>query len=149
METIKVMRAKHLIPFGAYLERNGQPSAPTLREAGLPSDCLFQPEMAIPANNAWKFRELVSRISGEENIGAKANESAAIADLGDLGSRILDAPTVFRALHIFKTKIATQANMLAIEMKPVPVAQCARSRRNRGIEFAHPPTKPGGRRHDL
>ena len=118
MEPIRLTLSSHLIPFAKYLGDNGEPIPRLLGAAGLPADCLDDPGTLIPSLGAVRFRDLAARVSGEPNVAAKATDRLGVSYLGGLGSRVLRAPSLFRALQTFRTLSGTQTNLLRVELSP-------------------------------
>lgn len=119
MSTIPLTKSKHLLPFVALLREAGEPVDRLLARARLLSDCVDDPESLIPSDAAFHFRQLASRTAGLPNIALDATKDLEIADLGEFGRTLLQAPTLAKLLSEFCRLAATQTTMAIFELRPL------------------------------
>ena len=65
------------------MRKNGEPVERLSRKARLPSECHDEPEMLIPTNRVFNFRELPARVTGLPGIAQAVTSDLGIAHLGD------------------------------------------------------------------
>ena len=68
MGSIQLTASRHILPFAAFLDQNGQPVGPLLHQAGLPDSCLDDPKTLVPTQALWQFRELTAIRTGLPNL---------------------------------------------------------------------------------
>lgn len=117
MATFSLSRSKHLIPFAALVSEAGQRVDRVLRKAGLPSDCLDDPETLIPSQAVFRFREFSARTLGLPNIALDATRDLHFSELGEFGRALLGAPTLHRLLTTFRDHINTETTITEIELE--------------------------------
>lgn len=120
MPTVPMTRSMHSFPFTAFVRKQGEPVERMLRLAGLPGNCLDDPQMLVPVGGTLRFRELCARTCGLPNIALVATEHLKVADLGKSGEALLRAPTLYRALCEVRELVGTQSSDLVIDLHPLP-----------------------------
>ena len=117
MTTIPLTRSKHLIPFADFMGRQGEPVEPLVQKCRLPGSCLDNPEMIIPSDRAFQFRELTARVTGLPNVALESTRDLEIANLGNFGQMLLRAPTLAKLLTEFCRLASSQTSMTSFAVK--------------------------------
>jgi AraC-like DNA-binding protein len=123
------MRSKHVLPFAAVLKEHGEPVVPLIRRAGLPSACLEDPNLTVPAAPVGHFRELAARKTGCADLALLALGPLDIENLGDFGRAIMNAPTLYKTLTKVQQLAPTETSNLRIELRPDPHGAAISSQR--------------------
>ncbi len=117
MTTIPLTHSKHLIPFVNFMRQNGEPVERLVQKSRLPGSCLDDPEMLIPSDGVFHFRELAARVTGLPNIALESTKDIDIANLGDFGQMLLRAPTLAKLLTEFCRLAPSQTSMTSFAVK--------------------------------
>jgi AraC-like DNA-binding protein len=117
MTTIPLTHGKHLIPFATFMRKNGEPVERLMQKSRLPSSCLDNPEMLIPSDAAFHFRELAARVTGLPNVALESTKGLEVANLGDFGQILLHAPTLGKMLTEFCRLAPSQTSMTSFAVK--------------------------------
>ena len=100
MSPIPLVRARYASGFVTALLAHGAPAARYLERAGLPEELLENADGLISAFSLWAFAGDAARDTGIRDLGVAAG-SVPVADHGDFGSKVIYAPTLYRAVEIF------------------------------------------------
>ena len=100
MEAIPLVRARYAAAFAAALDALGTPVEPLLLRARIPVGLLEHPNGLIGANNLWSFAGDAARETGIRDLGLRAGVMP-VQEYGDFGARVIDAPTLHRAICTF------------------------------------------------
>ena len=88
-----------------------------LSEVGLPSRCLGDPDLLIPAQPVGRLLELAARRGHEPAFGLRMAQSRRLSNLGPLGLMLRDEPTLRHALEaiVANTHLHNEALSLQVE----------------------------------
>ncbi len=100
MSPIPLVRARYASGFVTALLAHGAPAARYLERAGLPEELLENSNGVISAFSLWAFAGDAARDTGIRDLGVAAG-SVPVADHGDFGSKVIYAPTLYRAIETF------------------------------------------------
>ena len=106
------------MPFVALLKAYGINHIPLLKRAGLPLNCLDDPETFIPVVCSGEFRKLAAQKIGDPNISLKASRNIKIENLGKFGQVLMQAPTLHASLRNMRDFVATESSNLIMELHP-------------------------------
>ena len=97
---IPLVRAKYVYAYAAVLDRLGAPKRRLLEGVGLSERVFEDPEVIIPAHQAWGFIGRAAEQEGIDDLGFVAGE-LSIADYGAFSSQLLQVPNLNQALEAF------------------------------------------------
>ena len=100
MSPIPLVRARYASGFVTALQERGAPAARYLERAGLPEELLENADGLISAFSLWAFAGEAARDTGIRDLGMAAG-SVPVADHGEFGSKVIYAPTLYRAIETF------------------------------------------------
>jgi AraC-like DNA-binding protein len=95
-----LVRARYASGFVKALLAHGAPAARYLERAGLPEELLENADGLISAFSLWAFAGEAARDTGIRDLGMAAG-SVPVADHGEFGSKVIYAPTLYRAIETF------------------------------------------------
>lgn len=98
---ISVVRSASLTNYAEIARQVGLDPAQMLREFGLPSRCLQEPELKVSADAVRQLLEASAERSGIEGFGLLMAEARRLSDLGPLGLLIREQPTLRLAVEAF------------------------------------------------
>ena len=117
MQTVPLMRGKHVLPFAAVMKAHGEPVERLLRKAGLAETSMNDPSGLVPVYAAGAFRELAAQRSGWPNIALEATRGIQVENLGDFGQALMQEPTLQRALARMCELVASETSAIRIELQ--------------------------------
>ena len=118
MGSIQLTASRHILPFAAFLDQNGQAVGPLLHQAGLPGSCLDDPKTLVPTQALWKFRELTAIHTDLPNVTLNVMEPLDLAQLGDLGRILHRAPTLGGMIQDFRRMACAESASTVINLRP-------------------------------
>lgn len=121
------IRSAALASLPEVARRHGLDALELLREAGIPSDCLEDPERMLPVERAYRMLERAARLAGAGSLGLEMAEANRISTLGLLGLILREEPTLRDALGTLLRyrRIHNESLLLALEQDhagPQPLA---------------------------
>jgi AraC-like DNA-binding protein len=94
-----LIRGASLTHYAEVARRAGLDSSRMLREFGVPSRCLKEPELKVPIDAVRRLLEASAERSGVEGFGLLMAEARRLSNLGPLGLLIREQPTMRSALE--------------------------------------------------
>jgi len=97
--------------------RHGLDPLRMIANAGIPADCLRDPEMLIPVEHAYKLLEDTAEACGARTIGLEMGEANQLSTLGLLGLILREEPSLRSALQTLMhyRKVHNEALTLRLE----------------------------------
>lgn len=86
-------------------------------EAGLPGDCLEEPDLKVPATSVNRLLELAARRGREPALGLRMAETRRLSNLGPLGLLVRDEPTLRHALEALVPRIHLHNEALTLRIE--------------------------------
>jgi AraC-like DNA-binding protein len=87
------------------VEELGLDARALVREAGLPPECLSEPDIKISSDAAFALLESTARRFGIADLGLRMAEKRRFSTLGAIGLVMREQPNVARALHMLTDHI--------------------------------------------
>jgi AraC-like DNA-binding protein len=112
-----LIRSASLTNYAEVARRVGLDPDRMLREFGLPSRCLREPDLRIPIESVRQLLEVSAQRSGVEGFGLLMAEARRLSNLGPLGLLVREQPTLRLAIDAFVRygKNLNEALFLTIE----------------------------------
>lgn len=111
-----LVRSAALTHFADLSGACGLDARALVAEAGLPSRCLTDPDLKVPAARVGQLLETAARRSGESAFGLRMAEWRRLSNLGPLALLVRDEPTLRRALETLMQHIHEHNEAVAIEV---------------------------------
>lgn len=111
------IRAAALANFPDVVRRHGLDAQVLLAEAGIPVECLDDPERMVPVERAYRLLDRAAQLAGAPSLGLEMAESNRISTLGLLGLILREEPTLHDALTTLLRyrRIHNESLLLALE----------------------------------
>ncbi|SEB19191.1 AraC family transcriptional regulator [Variovorax sp. YR216] len=100
-----LVRAATLTNFETVASACGLDARSLLAEVGLPSRCLSDPDLMVPAAAVGALLELAAERACEPAFGLRMAAARRLSNLGPLGLLLRDQPTLRQALEALATRI--------------------------------------------
>lgn len=110
------LRSASLKYFDEVARQCGLDGRALVVEVGLPSRCLTEPDLMIPAHLVARVLELAAERANEPALGLRMAASRRLSNLGPLGLLMRDQPTLRHALEKLATHIHVHNEAFALEM---------------------------------
>jgi len=94
LRSLPLIRAAALRPFVRFLDGQGAPTGRLLGQSGLSYYPFDHPEQAVPFLAVARFATLAASQSGIVDLGCRAADELALAELGIFGNSVLQVPDV-------------------------------------------------------
>ncbi len=114
---IPLVRSASLTHFAEIAEECGLEPRALLVEAGLPSGCLLEPDLKVPAAAVGRLLELAAARGREPAFGLRMAEKRRLSNLGALGLLVRDEPTLRSALESLVRHIHLQNEALVMRLE--------------------------------
>jgi hypothetical protein len=101
MNQIPLIRASQLKPFNDYLNRIGAPVERLMKQAGLPTAVVDEPDALISYHSLGHFMEAAALSEGIDDFGLRVAQASSVYDIGAFGAFVVNAPTLYVALERF------------------------------------------------
>jgi len=88
-------------------------------EVGLPSRCLDEPDLKVPARAVGRLLELAAERGREPAMGVRMAQSRRLSNLGPLGLLVRDAPTLRAVLDALVQHIHVHNEALAVHLEEI------------------------------
>ena len=113
------VRSASLTYFADVAARCGLDARALVAEVGLPSRCLHEPDLKVPARTVGRLLELAATRGHAPAFGLRMAESRRLSNLGPLGLLIREEPTLRRALEALVSLIHVHNEALALRIEQV------------------------------
>jgi AraC-like DNA-binding protein len=117
MTAIPLCRASQVQPFSAWLSENGIPTAPLLRDAGLPLQAEAAPDRLIAELPIWKLVEVAGRTQGIEDFGLRVGLGTDVVEIGAFGRAVSTAATLRDSLDVFLREVNSHSSTSAFGLR--------------------------------
>ena len=114
-----LVRSASLTGFAALAAECGVDARTLAAEAGLPRNCLDEPDLMIPVLAVGRLLELAAARGREPAFGLRMAEARRLSNLGPLGLLVRDAPTLRHALETLVTHIRAHNEALSVRIEQV------------------------------
>ena len=113
------VRSASLTYFADVAAQCGLDAQALVREVGLPSRCLNEPDLKVPARTVAHLLELVATRAGEPAFGLRMAQARRLSNLGPLGLLVREEPTLRRALEALVSLIHVHNEALTVRIEQV------------------------------
>lgn len=120
------LRSASLTYFDEVARQCGLDGRALVVEVGLPSRCLTEPDLMIPAHVVARVLELAAERANEPALGLRMAASRRLSNLGPLGLLMRDQPTLRHALEKLAAHIHVHNEAFALEMVEAGDLTCIR-----------------------
>jgi AraC-like DNA-binding protein len=114
-----LVRSASLNQFAELAAACGLDARALVRELRLPSRCLDEPDLKIPAAAVARLLELAAERGGEPAFGLRLAQSRRLSNLGPLALLVRDEPTLRAVLESLVRHIHLHNEALALRVEPV------------------------------
>ena len=114
-----LVRSASLTHFADVAAACGLDARALVREVGLPSRCLDDAELKIPAAAVGRLLELAARRGHESGFGLRMAQSRRLSNLGPLALLVRDEPTLRQVLEALVRYIHLHNEALALRLEQV------------------------------
>ncbi len=114
-----LVRSASLTGFAALAAECGVDARTLAAEAGLPRNCLDEPDLMIPVLAVGRLLEFAAARGREPAFGLRMAEARRLSNLGPLGLLVRDAPTLRHALETLVTHIHAHNEALSVRIEQV------------------------------
>jgi AraC-like DNA-binding protein len=132
-----LVRSASLTQLEQLCARHGVDARALVSEVGLPTRCLDDPDLMIPAHAAGRVLELAAERCHEPALGVKMAESRRLSNLGPLGLLVRDEPTLRRALEAIMTQMHLHNEALWVRIEQVGTLVAIRAHLDAGDRVAY------------
>ena len=139
MDALHSIRVWNLLPFTRFLEDIGAPVDRWLEASRISPDFLLNPNHWIPLRFALDFAERAARAEGAETLGLDVGRRTAAENLGPMGLRLGQCPTLYDRAQT-ASRLLTQFNNAArmwLTVEGEQVWLCERFNVDAGREMRH------------
>jgi len=116
---IALVRSASLTHFALLAAEYGLDARALVARVGLPSRCLDDPDLKIPARSAARLLEVAAERAREPAFGLRMAESRRLSNLGPLSLLVRDEPTLRSALEALMRFIHLHNEALAVSVEQV------------------------------
>ena len=143
-----LLRAAALTNFEAVAGACGQDARALVAEVGLPSRCLTEPDLMVPAGLVNELLERAATRAGEPAFGLRMAATRRLSNLGPLGLLLRDQPTLRLALEALARHIHVHNesfSVTVVETGPlVGIREEILMERGRPVRHTHQEHSTGG-----
>ena len=111
-----LVRSAALTRFAELAAACGVDGRALVASVGLPSRCLADPDLKVPAKLVGRLLERAAELSREPAFGLRLAESRRLSNLGALALLVRDAPTLRHALETLVRHIHVHNEAMVLEM---------------------------------
>lgn len=119
LTTTALVRSASLTGFATLAAECGIDARALAAQAGLPRNCLDEPDLMIPVLAVGRLLELAAARGREPAFGLRLAEARRLSNLGPLGLLVRDAPTLRHALETLITHIHAHNEALSVRIEQV------------------------------
>jgi len=112
-----LVRSAALTHFAEIAATCGLDARALLAEAGLPSRCLTEPDLKVPARGVGRLLEIAAGRGHEPAFGLRMAESRRLSNLGPLALLVRDEPTLRSALEALMHHIHVHNEGVAVRVE--------------------------------
>ena len=112
-----LVRSAALTHFAEIATACGLDARALLAEAGLPSRCLTEPDLKVPARGVGRLLEIAAGRGHEPAFGLRMAESRRLSNLGPLALLVRDEPTLRSALEALMHHIHVHNEGVAVRVE--------------------------------
>lgn len=113
-----LVRSASLTHFDQVAAAYGLDARALVAAAGLPSRCLDDPDLKIPARGVARLLEMAAERARDPAFALRMVESRRLSNLGPLGMLVRDEPTLRDALEALMRYIHVHNEALAVRVEP-------------------------------
>ena len=110
------LRAATLTNFEQVARECGLNAQTLVHEVGLPSRCLLEPDLRLPAASVGELLELAAKRANEPGFGLRMAASRRLSSLGALGLLLRDQPTLRHALEVVVSYLHLHAEAMSVSL---------------------------------
>ena len=132
-----LVRSASLTQLEQLCAQHGVDARALVRQAGLPSRCLDEPDLMIPAQAAGHVLDMAAQRCHEPALGLKMAESRRLSNLGPLGLIVRDEPTLRRALEAIMTQMHLHNEALWVRVEQIGSLVAIRAHLDAGDHIAY------------
>ena len=115
--TSALVRSAALTNFAELAAACGMDARALVASVGLPTRCLVDPDLKVPAKLVGRLLERAAMQAGEPAFGMRMAESRRLSNLGPLALLVRDAPTLRRALETLMHHIHVHNEAMAVQVE--------------------------------
>lgn len=127
-----LVRSASLTQLQELCAQHGVDARALVSEVGLPSRCLAEPDLMVPAQSVGRLLELAADRCNEPALGLKMAQSRRLSNLGPLGLLVRDEPTLRRALEAIMTQMHLHNEALWVRTEQIGNLVVIRAHLNAG-----------------
>jgi AraC-like DNA-binding protein len=111
-----LVRSAALTHFPELAAACGLDARALVMAAGLPTRCLSEPDLKVPAQRVGRLLEAAAAQAGEPAFGLRLADSRRLSNLGPLALLVRDEPTLRRALEALMRHIHVHNEAVAVQV---------------------------------
>ena len=114
----RLVRSASLTHFAEVAAQFGLDARALVAEAGLPADCLSNPDLKIDAQAALTLIENAAERAHDQAFGLRMGERRRLSNIGPLAVALRDEPTLQHVLDVLVSHIRLHNEALLIQAQP-------------------------------